>query len=271
MKKCRGCAILQADRSTVNNRSRQEQMTTAVITGVSSGLGRAMAEYFTKQGVTVYGICRSAPELPPGAEWIRADITKAEDRRMIRQTLEEKGVKPDILINNAGKGIYATWEEMPESDLREVMELDFFAPVALTKELLPLLAETEGTVINVSSVAGRIWVPCMGGYCAAKAAVAMFSNSLRPEIAKYGIRVLDVAPGQISTGFSSRSCGTRRPPDSPGSKGHTAQGLAKAVFRAWRKKKKRITYPGSLAVAVWAVRTFIPGLYDKINRKLWKL
>ena len=170
-------------------------MTTAVITGVSSGLGKAMAEYFTKQGVTVYGICRSAPELPPGAEWIRADITKAEDRRMIRQTLEEKGVKPDILINNAGKGIYATWEEMPESDLREVMELDFFAPVALTKELLPLLAETEGTVINVSSVAGRIWVPCMGGYCAAKAAVAMFSNSLRPEIAKYGIRVLDVAHG----------------------------------------------------------------------------
>ncbi len=245
----------------------------ALITGVSSGLGKAMAQYFLSQGITVFGVSRTKPEDIPGIRWFRCDITKEPDRQSLKQELEQccPGGRLDILINNAGKGIYATWEEMDETALREVFELDFFAAVSLTKTLLPLLKQAKGTVINISSVAGRIWVSCMGGYCAAKAAVSMFSNSLRPELEQYGIRVLDMAPGQINTGFSSRSCGKRRPPDSPGSKGQTPQALAEAVFRGWKKNRKRITYPGFLAFSVFFVRTFLSGFYDKINRKLWKI
>ncbi len=240
-----------------------------LITGVSSGLGKAMAKYFAAQDFEVLGISRSKPEDLPGVRWIPCDITKESDRISLKEELEKCGTL-DILINNAGKGIYAAWTEMEEAALREVFELDFFAPVALTKTLLPLL-KPGSAIINISSVAGRIWVPCMGGYCAAKAALSMFSNSLRPELERAGIRVLDVSPGQINTGFSSRSCGGRRPPDSPGAKGHTPEALAKAVYQAWRKGKKRITYPRTMAFAVFFVRTFLADFYDRVNRKLWKL
>ena len=160
---------------------------------------------------------------------------------------------------------------MSEEDLRNVFELDFFAMVALTKRMLPMLAEARGTVINVSSAAARIWVPCMGAYCAVKAAVAMFSDSLRQEVRRVGIRVLDVAPGQVNTGFSKRSCGTRRPPDSPGSKSHTPEGLAKTVYRGWKSGKQRITYPRSLGFFISLVKTLIPSFYDSACRKLWRL
>lgn len=253
--------------------SGNQNQTFAVITGASGGLGKAMAREFLERGACVIGVSRSRPEGLEGAfHWIQADITVPADReRLAAEVNAICGGRLDLLINNAGKGIYATWEEMREEDLRAVFELDFFAPAALTKRLLPQLAAAHGTVVNISSAASRIWVPCMGAYCAVKAALAMFSNSLGPEIRKYGIRVLDVAPGQINTGFSSRSCGKRRPPDSPGAKGHSPAGLAKAVFRAWKKGKRRITYPGTLGAAIWFVRVFLPGLYDRINRKLWKL
>ncbi len=245
----------------------------ALITGVSSGLGKAMAQYFMERGITVIGVSRSQPEgLPDSLCWIGADITLPADRKRIaEQICAITGGKLDILINNAGKGIYATWEEMDEKDLREVFELDFFAPVALTKLLLPQLSAARGSVINISSAAARIWVPCMGAYCAAKAALAMFSNSLRQEIRLHRIHVLDVAPGQVNTGFSSRSCGARRPPNSPGSSSHSPRDLAKTVYTAWKRKKQRITYPRSLSFALFAVRALLPGLYDKINRKLWNL
>lgn len=245
----------------------------ALITGVSSGLGKAMALYFAEKNITVIGVSRSEPkDLPDTIRWVGADITIPADRaRLVEQVSAITGGKLDILINNAGKGIYATWEEMEEADLREVFELDFFAPIELTKSLLPLLASAHGSVINISSAAGRIWVPCMGAYCAAKAALAMFSNSLRQEVRKYHIHVLDVAPGQVNTGFSSRSCGARRPPNSPGSSSHSPADLAKTVYSAWKRKKQRITYPRSLSFALFVVRAILPGLYDRINRKLWGL
>ncbi len=244
-----------------------------LITGASSGLGKAMALHFLRRGFRVTGLSRSEPAAllnEADFRWFRCDITKEADLLALKSELEQTGNAPDILVNNAGKGIYAAWEEMDATDLRDTFELDFFAPVALTKILLPLM-KPGACIINISSAAGLIWVPCMGGYCAAKAALRMFSNSLRPELAFRGIRVLDVAPGQINTGFSSRSCGTRRPPDSPGAKGHTPEALAAAVFRAWRKGRKEITYPGSLAVLIFFIRTFLSGTYDKINRKLWNL
>lgn len=247
----------------------------AVITGVSSGLGAAMVNFFAAQGVQVIGVSRSKPAEDVRKDllaWISGDITKADDRaRIVAETEKLCKGSLDLLINNAGKGIYATWEEMDENDLREVFELDFFAMVALTKAFLPQLSAAKGTIVNIASAAGRLWVPCMGAYCAAKAAVSMFSNSLRVEVKRMGIRVLDVSPGQINTGFSSRSCGSRRPPDSPGAKGHSPAGLAKAVFRAWKKKKKRITYPGKLAFLIFLVRVVLPDLYDRISVKLWKL
>ena len=236
----------------------------AVVTGVSSGLGRALAQYFMARGVKVAGVSRRRPDFSPDL-WIEADITLESGReRVLSETLALFG-RIDILLNNAGKGIYATWEEMGEADLRGVMELDFFAPVLLTRLILPELRKTRGSVVNISSAASRIWVPCMGGYCSAKAALAMFSSSLGIELMPDGVNVLDVAPGQINTGFSSRSFGKRRPPSSPGSGGTSPEALAKCVYDSWRRRCKRVTYPRFLGVGIFIVRAFFRGVLAEEN------
>jgi len=244
---------------------------TALITGVSSGIGRALALYFRKRNVFVIGVSRRKPDIETDL-WIFADITKEDGRQKIYDTLLQacpRGL--DLLLNNAGMGIYATWEEMDEQNLRDVFELDFFAMVLLTKKLLPLLKKSDSpSVVNVSSSASRLWVPCMGAYCAVKAAAAMFSASLRPELHSQGIHVMDVVPGQINTGFSSRSFGMRRPPDAPGAKGDPS-GLAEAVYRGWIRRKKAVLYPGWIGLGTFFVRAFIPGIYDAVSRRIWHL
>ena len=241
-----------------------------LITGVSSGLGRAMAKCFAAKGFAVAGISRCQPDFPIDL-WIECDVTDPAARQTAFDRIISGFGKLDILVNNAGMGAYATWEELPENELRTLFELDFFALVEMTKLFLPLLKKNGGSVINISSAAGRLYVPCMGAYCAAKAAVAMFSNSLGIELKNSGVHVLDVAPGQVNTGFSSRSFGRRRPPESPGASSTSPEKMAGCVFNAWQKKKKRITYPRPLAFALFLVRAVIPGIYEKISLKLWKL
>ena len=251
----------------------QKQMTdkktakVAVITGVSSGLGKAAAVKFMRHGVKVVGISRSKPDFEPDL-WIEADITQPADReKALKQTMKKFG-RTDVLINNAGKGSYSTWEELSEQDLRDIFELNFFALSAMTKTFLPLLKESKGTVMNVSSIAGDLYVPCMGAYCATKSAVTTFSNTIRPEVKRYGIKVIDVAPGRINTGFSSRSLGNRQPPHTPG--GGSPDAFAAALFQAWRKSCRSLIYPGWNRIAVPMLK-FFPGFYDRLSIRIWKL
>ncbi len=241
-----------------------------LITGASSGLGLAMAKCFLSHGHIVIGVSRHRPpvELP---HWIEADITQRSDQEKIAAFVAEKFDRLDVLVNNAGMGSYATWEELPEAELRKLFELDFFAVVALTRILLPQLAKAQGSIINISSAAGKLWVPCMGAYCAAKAAVAMFSNTLGVELSRRNIHVLDVAPGQINTGFSRRAFAHRDVPDSPGSSRTSPEKLASFVYRAWQRKKRRVTYPAMLKFALFWLRAIIPGIYQKVSLKLWKI
>jgi short-subunit dehydrogenase len=247
----------------------KKQMTdkVAVITGVSSGLGKAAAVKFMRHGVKVVGISRSKPDFEPDL-WIEADITKPDGRgKALQQTMEKFG-RADVLINNAGKGGYSTWEELPEQDLRDIFELNFFALNAMTVIFLPLLKESKGTVMNISSIAGDLYVPCMGAYCATKSAVTAFSNTIRPELKRYGIKVIDVAPGRIDTGFSSRSLGNRQPPHTPG--GGCPDAFASALFKAWRQNRRSLIYPGWNRVAVPMLKLF-PGLYDRLSIRIWNL
>jgi len=239
----------------------------AVITGVSSGLGQAMAAAFRGHGVKVLGICRSQPTVELDG-WLAADITVAEERERVFDRIRQEYGTVDVLVNNAGRGSYATWEELSEADLRNVMELNFFAPIALTKLFLPLLRPGPGTVINIASIAGRLPVPCMGAYCAGKAACALFSETLRMELRRDRVRVLTVMPGRINTGFSTRAVGPRRPPETPG--GGNADRFAEQVFRAWRRGKRTLIYPWwyrwLLPLPGW-----LPGWYERVNTAMWKL
>ncbi|MDD5697075.1 MAG: SDR family NAD(P)-dependent oxidoreductase [Victivallaceae bacterium] len=245
------------------------QQKVALITGVSGGLGEAMAEVFKEKGFRVIGACRSEPAIELD-RWFKTDITRENACRELLAGVREEFGRLDVLINNSGKGNYATWEEFSEVEVRDLFELNFFALVNMTRTFLPLLQESQGTVINIASVAGLTYVPCMGPYCATKYAVCAFSDTLRAEVKGYGIRVLNVAPGRINTtGFSKRALGRRTPPDTPDG-GSNPPGLACHVYRAYQRGRRSVLYPRIYIFFLWFTRSF-PRTYDWAARKLWKL
>jgi len=238
-----------------------------VITGASSGIGAALAAKFKSEGHIVVGVSRSEPSIELDL-WCKADLTSKTDRQSVLETVTEKFGRCDVIINNAGVGLYDTWENIGEDALRLEFELNFFAVVDMTKLFLPLLKESKGTVINTSSIAGKLYVPCMGSYCATKSAVYMFSHTLRAEVKSYGVKVLNLIVGRINTGFSSRSYGEMKPPSTPG--GGCPKKLAVKVFKAYLKGKRQITYPLWYEFVVPVVK-LLGGVYDNINIKKWKL
>ncbi len=239
----------------------------AVITGVSKGLGRALSEEFKKHGYKIIGISRNRGEANPDY-FIPADLTKKEDIDRIFTEITKITDKVDVLINNAGIGIYEKWENISEEDLRKVFELNFFAVVFLTQKLLPLLKKSKGTIINVSSVAGKIYVPYMGAYCTTKYALNAFSDSLRAELQKDNVHVLNLIVGRISTGFSSRALGSRKPPETPAGSA-TPEDFAKAVYKAFIQKKREITYPWWYKPLIWLANKF-PSIYDSKVLEKWE-
>ena len=237
----------------------------AIITGASSGIGYALAEKFKQEGFYIVNLSRRECDLADLN--IKVDLTKQEDLSLALGNLLNKISRVDVLINNAGIGLYESWEDMNIEDLRYTFELNFFVPVVLTKALLPMLKETKGTIINVSSVAGKLYVPFMGGYCATKFALNAFSDSLRAELKPYGVHVLNLIVGRINTGFSKRAIGTKPTPSTP-SLGASPEKLANKTFEAYLKKKREITYPLWYKYLIYLVR-LLPSIYDEVALRKW--
>ena len=120
------------------------EVKTVVITGGSSGLGLAMAERFKKAGWQVVIVSRMRRENLPCDRFYSCDLTDSSDRKKLIQSILADGLDIHVWINNAGIGVYALCEEIPESDLRKIMELNFFAPVELSMEILPVLKKNNG-------------------------------------------------------------------------------------------------------------------------------
>lgn len=240
-----------------------------LITGASSGLGKAMAQKFSEQGHLVIGVSRHCTKESYLDMACQIDITKPEERQQLFDKIMSTYGRLDILINNAGIGCYDAWENVREDELRAMFELDVFALIMMTKLFLEELRKNQGSVINISSVAGKLYVPCMGPYCAGKAAVRFFSDSLRAEQQHRGLHVLDAVVGRINTGFSQRCLGTAKPPHTPG--GGDPMQLANAIYRAWQKKKYSVTYPAWYKFIVPLFLGPLRSLYDKECRKRWKL
>lgn len=240
----------------------------ALITGASSGLGEAIAKVFKEKGFTVIAVCRSEPKIEVDL-WLEADI--AHDgiyKKLVSKVTEEFG-HLDVLVNAAGRGNYATWEEFDDAEIRDLFELNFFALVNITCAFLPLLRESKGTIINIASIAGRKYIPCMGPYCATKHSVAAFSGSLRAEIKGSGIKVINVNPGNIKTGFVSHAAGSRKFPNIPYF-WSSPLGLARRVYRAYKYNWRDFTYPRVYNVLIVAAH-IIPCFYDWCARKIWGL
>jgi short-subunit dehydrogenase len=178
----------------------------ALITGSSSGIGRALAIELAKHGVDLVLFARRADRLDEVAAevakfgrraiCIAGDVTDAEARRRALDAARDQLGGLDILINNAGIAAHGRFADADPARLRPIMEVNFIAPAEFIREALPLLRQGhDPLVVNIGSILGDRGVPHKSEYCASKFALHGFSESIRPEFAKLGIEVLLVAPG----------------------------------------------------------------------------
>jgi short-subunit dehydrogenase len=184
----------------------------ALITGASEGIGAACAAEFSRAGAHLSLCARSEEGLRRaggGQALITAgDLTdESVRRRVVERTLERFGAI-DILINNAGIGLYIPSWEAPETEVRRLMELNFFAVLGLIRLVTPhMRARRSGTIVNVGSIGGKIVLPWLTVYSASKYAVGALTEGLRMELRRDGIRAMLVCPGYVLTEFQRRSVG----------------------------------------------------------------
>ena len=178
-----------------------------LITGASSGMGQAAALLFAEAGHRVYAAARRVDRMeaelaPKGIVPVALDVTKPDDnQRVVDQIIEAEG-RIDVLINNAGFGLYGPVEDVPIDDARYQFEVNLFGLADLTQRVLPhMRAQRSGRIINTSSMGGRIFTPLGAWYHATKHALEGWSDCLRIETAPFGIQVVVVEPGGIKTEF----------------------------------------------------------------------
>jgi NAD(P)-dependent dehydrogenase (short-subunit alcohol dehydrogenase family) len=188
-------------------------MTTWLITGCSTGLGRALADAVLARGDNAVVTARDASTVrdladrhPGSALAVALDVTDpAQVTAAVEQSVDRFG-GVDVLVNNAGYGYRAAVEEGDDTDVQQLFATNFFGPVAMIKAVLPGMRERRsGTILNVSSIGARICPAGSGYYAAAKAALEGMSGSLRKEVEPLGITVTVVEPGAFRTDFAGRS------------------------------------------------------------------
>lgn len=245
---------------------------TVWVTGASSGIGRALAASFSGEGAHVIlsgrreGALQDAASGCPGETMLlpfEATDYDALPDIVERATSWRGGV--DILVNNAGISQRSLAIDTDFEVYRRLMEVDFFAPLRLTQLLLPhFLDRGAGTLVQVSSLAGKIGVPMRTGYCAAKHALMGYSDALRAENARRGLTVLTVTPGFVQTEIAANALnGTGQrygPNDDPVNHGITPGEAAGQILGALRKGQREITVgrPQEKANAVMA--RLLPGV-----------
>ena len=194
-----------------------------LITGASSGMGREAALLLARKGHTVYAGARRLDRMQDltddGIRPVEMDVTKSEDNeRVVQQIVAEAG-RIDILINNAGFGMYGPVEGIPLEDARYQFDVNIFGLADLTQRVLPHMREQRsGRIVNVSSMGGRIFLPFGAWYHATKHALEGWSDCLRIETAPFNIQVVLIQPGLIRTEFNDvvgQHMGKYYTPDSP--------------------------------------------------------
>jgi len=188
-------------------------MKTWLITGCSTGLGRALAQAVLAKGDNAVITARDtaslqdlATEFPTTALAVTLDVTEQAQVDAAVQQAEERFGRVDVLVNNAGYGYRAAIEEGDDADVRTLFDTNVFGPVAMIKAVLPgMRSRRSGAIVNISSIGARICPPGSGYYAATKAALEGISGSLQKELAPLGISVTAVEPGGFRTDFAGRS------------------------------------------------------------------
>lgn len=252
-----------------------------IITGGSSGIGKAMAEVFGRHGSKIVITGRNLQDLNQAvadlktqginAHGFQADVSVEDDnRRMAEETINVFG-RIDILINNAGISMRALFNEVDLNVVKKVMDINFYGVLYATKYCLPEILKSKGSIIGISSIAGYRGLPGRTGYSASKFALNGFLEVLRTEMLKKEVHVLTACPGFTSSNIRKRSLtkdGTSQG-ESPRDENNmmSAEACAQHVYKATVKRKNILilTAQGKFTVML---NKLWPGLTDKLVYKV---
>lgn len=260
------------------------------VTGASQGIGRALCVAAAAKGMRVLAAARSQPLLDQLAaearaaggtlETVVADVTKPEDRAAMVDAATRHFGGLDVLVNNAGIGATGHFMDSDPQVLRTIFETNFFGLAETTRAFLPLLRQgTTPAIVNVSSVVGKRALPARSLYSSSKFAVAGFSEAIRAELAKDGIRVLVVNPGLTQTNFSQNMLEAKAKIQLDHLRGMTSEEVAAETLRAIEKDKTEVTLTlqGKMLLLVnrffpwfvdWKARKTVRGLFaDEIAER----
>jgi NAD(P)-dependent dehydrogenase (short-subunit alcohol dehydrogenase family) len=261
-----------------------------LITGTSSGIGRAIASAFAAKGFKVFGTSRNPQRNEPiaGVELLPLDVNDQASVASAVSTVVQRAGRIDVLVNNAGVGVFGAAEESSIAQAQELFDTNFFGLIRVTNEVLPhLRAQRSGRIVNIGSVLGFLPAPYGALYSASKHAVEGYSESLDHETREFGVRVSVVEPGYTDTAFDANASD----PDSPiesyrALREHVKEGLitavragddpsvvAKVVLKAATSRTPKLRYPaGPLARQLTVLKKFAPAaVLDKGIRKANKL
>ena len=208
----------------------------ALVTGASSGIGRATALRLAALGFTVHAAARRVERMSDlanhGIHVESLDVTDDGSMVTVVDKIVSEHGRIDILVNNAGYGSYGAVEDVPIAEARRQFDVNVFGLARLTQLVLPhMRAQRDGYIVNISSMGGKIWEPLGGWYHAAKFAVEGLSDCLRAEVAEFGIKVVVVEPGSITSEWATISADNLEAisADTP------YRGQAKLIARGLRK------------------------------------
>ncbi len=248
-----------------------------IITGGSSGIGKALAHQFGSNGFNVLITGRNITELNKATDELKAkgisvvafqaDVSKEEDNRQMAAAAIHAFGKIDVLINNAGISMRALFEEVDLAVVKKVMDINFYGVLYATKYCLPEIRKNKGSIVGISSIAGYRGLPGRTGYSASKFALNGFLEVLRTELLKTGVHVLTASPGFTSSNIRKHSLtndGTQQgesPRDEE--KMMSAEECALHIYNAVLKRKRSIilTAQGKLAVFL---NKWLPSVADRM-------
>lgn len=266
---------VQPGQSSENANDEGYVVETAIVTGASSGIGRAVAMVLVDRGYRVIGTSRTSStvtEPARGVEYRDLDLTDRDSIHAFVDALD--GVAVDVLINNAGESQCGPLEELPVDAIYRLFQLNVFGAVELTQLLLPGMRERRrGKIINVGSMLASFPLAYRSSYVATKAAIKGFATAARYELSPFGIEITTVEPGSIATGLSGRRTKYINPQspygrnfssaisvlDKKEAQGISAEEVARTVIRVVEDKATRPIYAvGSNASLVFLARRLLP-------------
>jgi len=258
---------------------------TTLVTGVSSGIGREIAQLLAERGARVFGTVRDPKSAKPihGVEIVRMDVKDDASVSDAVQSIEQKAGPVQILVNNAGYALTGALEETSIEEARQQFETNFFGVLRVTNAVLPGMRQAGyGRIVNISSVVGFIPAPYMGIYAASKHAVEGYTETLDHEIRRFGVRALLVEPAYTKTNIRGNSKFAKAALEVYADERKRLTGLvqqniehgddprlvAEAVSQALTAKSPRLRYPVGKGVGLSRMRRFVPAaIFDKSFRK----